>query len=63
MCVERNMLLGERLRVVREEDFGDDPAALGLPVETWLNDEGGVALPAAVLLEFIELTETSPIGC
>jgi hypothetical protein len=56
--------LARRVRQVRVERFGDDCGRLadelGLPLQTWLNYEGGVVMPATVLLEFMELTGTSP---
>ncbi len=62
--MERNLAFARRLRCVREELYGDDPAALaaalGLPVETWLNYEFGVTMPALTLLQFIEVTGAAP---
>jgi len=56
--------LARRVRQVRLDLFGDDCGRLadhlGLPLQTWLNYEGGVIMPATVLLEFIEVTRTSP---
>ena len=33
---------------------------LGLPERTWQNYESGVAIPALVILRFVELTGASP---
>ena len=38
----------------------DNPDALGLPARTWLNYEGGVTMPATVLLSFLDLTGADP---
>jgi DNA-binding XRE family transcriptional regulator len=56
--------LARRIRQVREElyaDRGEELAQeLGLPLQTWWNYEAGCALPATILLEFIELTGAHP---
>jgi hypothetical protein len=57
--------LGGRLGEIRCESFGEHGAsvladALGLPTRTWLNYESGVTMPAAVVLEFIEVTGADP---
>jgi hypothetical protein len=57
--------LASRLREVRQQLYGGSggPAlaeALGLPAATWANYEGGVIIPAAVILGFIELTRADP---
>jgi hypothetical protein len=56
--------LPDRIRAVREERFGEDVESLAdqmdLPVRTWLNYEGGVTIPAEILLGFIEVTRASP---
>jgi hypothetical protein len=57
--------LARRVRQVRAELYGDEierlAEELGLPLQTWLNYEGGCVMPAIVLLEFIEVTGTSPL--
>jgi hypothetical protein len=63
---EKGTALAGRVREIRIEDFGDDgvPAvaeALHLPTQSWRNYEAGVAMPAAVLLRFIELTGAHPL--
>jgi hypothetical protein len=57
--------LGCRVREVRRELYGESggaalAAALGLPAQTWANYEGGVVIPAPVILGFIELTRADP---
>jgi hypothetical protein len=57
--------LSRRIREVRHELYGESggPALaedLGLPPETWANFEGGVIIPAPVILGFIELTGIDP---
>jgi hypothetical protein len=54
--------LGDRLRQIREEVYGDDGVAelsaqLGISTQTWLNYEDlGELAPAQILLRFLELT-------
>jgi Peptidase S24-like len=53
--------LAERLAALRLELFGDRGGPemarrLGIPVRTWYNYEGGVTVPAEVVLKIIELT-------
>ena len=60
-----HVALGRRVRELRQELFGEwgGPAlaeALDLPAETWANFEGGVIMPAPVILGFIELTGADP---
>jgi hypothetical protein len=64
--------LSERLRLIRTELFGERGGSemarrLGLPIRTWYNYEGGVTVPAEVLLRFVELTSVEPMwllhGC
>ena len=48
--------LGERLREVREDLYGQDGSrfladALGIPMQTWLNYEAGVTVPAEIVLQ------------
>ncbi len=55
----------DRIAEVRRELFGDEgiPAiadALHLPHRTWMNYEGGVVMPATVLLCFLDLTRVEP---
>jgi hypothetical protein len=57
--------LSRRIREVRRELYGESggPAlaeALGLLPETWTNFEGGVIIPAPVILRFNELTGIDP---
>jgi hypothetical protein len=54
-------VLARRLREVRTDLFGDKGAAelaraLNVPARTWYNYEVGVAVPAEVLLRFIDVT-------
>jgi hypothetical protein len=61
---ERTML-AQRVREIRRECFGDHGVpklaeVLGLPGRTWLNYEGGVTIPAPVILRFIDVCGTSP---
>ena len=58
--------LSERLRLIRTELFGERGGSemarrLGLPIRTWYNYEGGVTVPAEVLLRFVELTSVEPM--
>jgi hypothetical protein len=60
-----NLALGHRVRLVREELFGEYGAsiladALCLPSRTLLNYESGCTIPARVLLRFLEVTGTDP---
>lgn len=57
--------LAERLTALRLELFGDRGGPemarrLGIPVRTWYNYEGGVTVPAEVVLKIIELTSAEP---
>jgi len=57
--------LGERLRQVRMEFYGEQGAPelahfLGLPHRTWLNYENGVTVPGEVLLGLLVLTDVEP---
>ncbi len=54
--------VAERLRDLRSELYGDRGGpelarGLGLPVRTWYNYEGGVTVPAEVILRLIEITQ------
>ncbi|SIO55522.1 hypothetical protein SAMN05444166_5105 [Singulisphaera sp. GP187] len=59
--------MGARLRAVRIEVFGDHGigiigARLGVVPTTWQNyEEIGEAMPAQILLRFIELTGVDPL--
>src|SRR6478609_2905338 len=58
--------LAERLAVLRLELFGERGGPemarrLGIPVRTWYNYEGGVTVPAEVVLKIIELTSVEPL--
>ena len=60
------LALAERLSTLRLELFGDRGGPemarrLGIPVRTWYNYEGGVTVPAEVVLKIIELTAVEPI--
>jgi hypothetical protein len=51
---------------LRSELFGDRGGPemarrLGIPVRTWYNYEGGVTVPAEVILKIIELTSVEPV--
>jgi hypothetical protein len=56
--------IGERVRTVRLERFGDDvevlAEAMELPPRTWLNYERGVTMPAEIMLRFLVMTGTDP---
>jgi hypothetical protein len=57
--------LAERLREVRDDMYGEHGGqfladALGIPLETWLNYESGVVVPAYPVLQLIEVTRVSP---
>jgi len=57
--------MGGRLREIREGLAGDKGASefarrLGIPEKTWLNYEAGCAIPAEILLQFVELTGVEP---
>lgn len=57
--------LAERLAALRLELFGERGGPemarrLGIPVRTWYNYEGGVTVPAEVVLKIIELTSAEP---
>jgi hypothetical protein len=58
--------LAERLRMLRAELYGDRGGPglarrLGIPIRTWYNYEGGVTVPAEVILKIIELTSVEPM--
>ncbi len=59
------LALAERLSSLRLELFGDRGGPemarrLEIPVRTWYNYEGGVTVPAEVVLRIIELTAVEP---
>ena len=59
--VRAKLALAERLAALRCELYGDRGGPemarrLGIPVRTWYNYEGGVTVPAEVILKTIELT-------
>jgi hypothetical protein len=59
--VRAKLALAERLAALRQELYGDRGGPemarrLGIPVRTWYNYEGGVTVPAEVILKIIELT-------
>ncbi len=63
--VRAKMALAERLGALRLELFGDRGGPemarrLAIPVRTWYNYEGGVTVPAEVVLKIIELTSVEP---
>lgn len=58
--------LAERLSTLRLELYGERGGPemarrLGIPVRTWYNYEGGVTVPAEVVLKIIELTSVEPL--
>jgi hypothetical protein len=58
-------VLARRVGEIRRELYGDNggPRLAGillLPVRTWENYEAGVAIPAPVILRFIDVTGASP---
>jgi len=63
--VRAKLALAERLGALRLELFGDRGGPemarrLAIPVRTWYNYEGGVTVPAEVVLKIIELTSVEP---
>jgi hypothetical protein len=64
--VRAKLALAERLGALRSELFGERGGPemarrLGIPVRTWYNYEGGVTVPAEVILRIIELTSIEPV--
>ena len=64
--VRAKLALAERLGDLRLELFGERGGPemarrLGIPVRTWYNYEGGVTVPAEVVLRIIELTSAEPM--
>jgi hypothetical protein len=63
--MNRNGLLGQRLREIRDDLYGGNGAAslasaLEIPLRTWLNYEIGVTMPADIMLKFLDITGTNP---
>ncbi len=63
LCIK--LELASRVRVVREELFGEHGGPLlanevGVPFRTWMNYEDGFTIPAQVILRFIEVTGADP---
>jgi hypothetical protein len=63
--VRAKRALAERLATLRSELLGERGGPemarqLGIPVRTWYNYEGGVTVPAEVILRIIELTSVEP---
>jgi hypothetical protein len=63
--VRAKRALAERLGALRMELYGDRGGPemarqVGIPVRTWYNYEGGVTVPAEVVLKIIELTSVEP---
>lgn len=61
----RQATLSRRVRAIREERYGTDglaliAAELGLSEAAWRQYEGGVVIPAHVILRFIEATDAHP---
>jgi len=57
--------LAGRIREIRADLYGDDGIdaladAVGVPAQTWRNYEGGVTMPAWVLLRFLALSGANP---
>ena len=64
--VRAKLDLAERLAALRSELYGDRGGPemarrLGIPVRTWYNYEGGVTVPAEVILKIIELTSVEAV--
>jgi phage repressor protein C with HTH and peptisase S24 domain len=64
--VRAKLALAERLSTLRLELFGERGGPemarrIGIPVRTWYNYEGGVTVPAEVVLKIIELTAVEPV--
>src|SRR5580698_1729620 len=63
--VRTKLDLAERLAALRLDLYGERGGPemarrLGIPVRTWYNYEGGVTVPAEVVLKIIELTSVEP---
>src|SRR5271166_335481 len=64
--VRAKLALAERLAALRSELYGDRGGPemarrLGIPVRTWYNYEGGVTVPAEVILKIIEQTSVEAV--
>jgi hypothetical protein len=64
--VRAKLALAERLAQLRSELYGDRGGPemarrLAIPVRTWYNYEGGVTVPAEVILKIIELTSVEAV--
>jgi SOS-response transcriptional repressor LexA len=64
--VRAKLALAERLAALRSELYGDRGGPemarrLSIPVRTWYNYEGGVTVPAEVILKIIELTSVEAV--
>jgi hypothetical protein len=64
-CLVARASLAARLRKIRQELFGkaggpELARRLDVPPRSWYNYENGVAVPAEVLLSFLELTAANP---
>ena len=62
---QKRVELALRLREIREDLYGEYGAqfladALKVRVETWLNYESGVTMPAHVVLKLIDIARLSP---
>jgi len=60
-----NEELAARFREIREDLYGEYGAQfladdLGLPLETWMNYESGIVMPAAVVLMLIVTASVNP---
>ncbi len=60
-----SLALAERIREVRADLYGENgledlAGALRVPTQSWLNYERGTAMPAVVMLKFVEVTATNP---
>jgi hypothetical protein len=61
----RKKALGDRLRRVRTDRYGEGGGAglarlLGIPHRTWMNYEAGVTIPGEALLDLLVLTGVDP---
>lgn len=59
--------LAERLREVREDLYGEHGSqfmadALNVPLQTWLNYESGIAVPAEIVLQLQVLGSVSAVA-
>ena len=57
--------LSERLRAIREDLYGEYGCqfladALKIPLQTWLNYESGVVMPAEIVLQLIVMASVNP---